>query len=133
MTRARSLAEQAVNNVWLTLAQRVVTLLLVPILVTAFWTFGQSYMALRDRVTIAEGDLRVAQGEIRALQATTASLRLDHNTQAGNITRLQAQREGDIQISQRVNDLREEMRDGNARLNARLDAMMTPPQRMVPR
>lgn len=48
MTRAREIAEQAVSNVWLTLAQRLVTLLGVPLFLAAAY----SYMGLRDRVSL---------------------------------------------------------------------------------
>jgi hypothetical protein len=132
MTRARSLAEQANNNVWLGLAQKAVTLLLVPLLLTAFWTIGSSYMALRDRVAVAEGDLRGAQQRVASLEILAAGLRTDLTANAGSVTRLQAQREGDIQLGRRVDELRDELREGNARVNARLDAMMTPPRRMAP-
>ncbi|WP_421993865.1 hypothetical protein [Roseococcus sp.] len=36
MTRAAELAKRAVDNIWLTLAQRVVTLFLVPLIGAAF-------------------------------------------------------------------------------------------------
>ena len=135
MTRAREIAEQAVNNVWLTLAQRVVTLIGVPIAIMA----GASYMALRDRVTLAEADLRTAQQRLTSQETATAGLRAELAVQSGAVTRLQAQREGDAQIGRRLDDFREDiqrvtgdLRGDIQRVNSRLDAMMTPPRRLTP-
>lgn len=124
MTRAREMAEQAVNNVWLTLAQRAVTLLGVPLALAAAY----SYMGLRDRVTLAEADLRQAQQRVTTLETSATGLRTDLTVQAGHITRLQAQREGDAEIGRRINELREDVRA----VNGRLDQMMTPSRRVVP-
>jgi tetrahydromethanopterin S-methyltransferase subunit G len=124
MTCAREIAQQAVNNVWLNLAQRVATLIGAPIFLAA----GVSYMNLRDRMIMAEADLRGAQQRLTSLEIATAANRGELAIQAGNITRLQAQREGDLQIGRRIDDLREDVQ----RVNARLDAMMTPARRIAP-
>ncbi|MDB5415305.1 MAG: hypothetical protein JWR10_3640 [Rubritepida sp.] len=132
MTRARSLAEQANNNVWLGLAQKAVTLAMVPFLLTAFWTLGASYVTLRDDVRDVRSDLRVAKAQIATLEAAAFGMRADLTVHTGSLATLRAQREGDIQLGSRVDELRDEQRAGNARINARLDAMMTPSRRMVP-
>lgn len=124
MTRARELAQQAVDNVWLTLAQRAVTLVGVPLFLIA----AMSYMNLRDRVTKAEGAVEASVQRVTSLETTASGLRTDIIVQAGHITRLQAQREGDAELGRRIVEIREDVRA----LNGRLDQMMTPSRRAVP-
>lgn len=124
MTRVREIAQQAVDNVWLTLAQRMMTLVGVPLFLAAAF----ASMALFGRVTLAEAEAITLKGRVIALELTAAGLRTDLTAHAGNVTRLQAQREGDVLISRRIDDLREDVQ----RVNSRLDAMMTPPRRMAP-
>ncbi|WP_421988534.1 hypothetical protein [Roseococcus sp.] len=124
MTRAREIAQQAVENVWLTLAQRVVTLFLVPLIGAA----ALAYVGLFARMTIAEAAVVTLKDRATALETAAASLRADLTIHNGNVTRLQAQREGDAAIGRRIDDLREDVQ----RVNNRLDQMMTPPRRMVP-
>ena len=117
MASARDLAQQAVDNVWLTLAQRLAALVIVPILLAA----GVSYMALRDRVTVAEAELSAQQRRIMVLEASDLTDRV-------TLTQLREQGAGGLRLYERINDLASSV----DRLNNRIDTLMSPLRRGVP-